>query len=498
MSHRTKLVLAYITSGWLLGIGFVAWQFWSFGLLAIAIFFYALSQTGSRRGTVIGGSIVWGIKSLFAISWFWSTYPIDWMILSVGRAELLLIGFYWFTVSTFLAGGGALFGLIYFEIKKRVKNVYYGLILIPLVWVASEIVGSFLFSVGTFGDGGTINTVFSFGYVGYLLGTHEGLIQLAKVGGVYALSFSAVVMGYGLYLGSLKFSLQKIVWGIGGTLIFLTVSGLPLLYSDIPNKVVPDMTVAIIDTSFGGKSFYQRDNALTYKSMQLNEAVTAALELKPDYILLPEDSRFFSANTSVEMSIRLFRFLHANSESVIIDSGRTPITNGEVVLRATIYDGTAKESYAVDKQYLVPQGEFLPQFYLISLTALGGGEMIKRIGKQLAYRPGPFASQTILSKHIPGVLFCFESTDPQGVSKLIAERDVPFIAHPISHAWFHESQVLWQQQDVMLKVQALWSGVHIVSAGNMAYGALYTKNGRKVIPEKVANGESWQVGLISW
>jgi apolipoprotein N-acyltransferase len=75
---------------------------------------------------------------------------------------------------------------------------------------------------------------------------------------------------------------------------------------------------------------------------------------------------------------------------------------------------------------------------------------------------------------------------------------VPFIAHPTSHAWFHESKILWQQQDVMLKVQALWNDVAIVSAGNMAYGALYTKAGKKIQPTPVKTGESWQVSLVRW
>lgn len=138
----------------------------------------------------------------------------------------------------------------------------------------------------------------------------------------------------------------------------------------------------------------------------------------------------------------------------------------------------------------------MPYFYIATLSAFGMREAVIEINKKLAYRPGPFATQADLPELVPGILFCFESADPNGVRRLLKERELPFIAHPISHAWFHESKILWQQQDVMLKIQALWNDVPIVSAANMAKGALYTPDGKKVLPVPIASGKSWQVSLI--
>ena len=128
----------------------------------------------------------------------------------------------------------------------------------------------------------------------------------------------------------------------------------------------------------------------------------------------------------------------------------------------------------------------------------GFGDVAKKLQERFTYVPGPEPSQAQFAAHVPGILFCFESADPVAVKRLLAQRPVPFIAHPISHAWFHESELLWKQQDVMLKMQALWSGVPIVSAANMAKGALYTKEGKKILPTPKLSGESWEVSLVSW
>ena len=73
------------------------------------------------------------------------------------------------------------------------------------------------------------------------------------------------------------------------------------------------------------------------------------------------------------------------------------------------------------------------------------------------------------------------------------ERKLPFVAHPISHAWFHSSKILWQQQDVMLRIQARWQGIPIVSAGNMMQGKLYLPNGQIDNGEIIESGDGWNI-----
>jgi hypothetical protein len=80
---------------------------------------------------------------------------------------------------------------------------------------------------------------------------------------------------------------------------------------------------------------------------------------------------------------------------------------------------------------------------------------------------------------------------------LVQGREVPFIAHPISYAWFHDPVSMRHQYDSMLKIQAIWNQVSIVSAGNMVNGVMYTPQGEIIKPRVAAEGEGWQVSLVS-
>ncbi len=84
-----------------------------------------------------------------------------------------------------------------------------------------------------------------------------------------------------------------------------------------------------------------------------------------------------------------------------------------------------------------------------------------------------------------------------GVRSLMNEREsVPFIAHPVSHIWFHQPRSFWSQLDTALRVQAIWNQVYIASAGNHAPSKLFTPQGKIVMPQKIASGEFWEVGTV--
>lgn len=158
-----------------------------------------------------------------------------------------------------------------------------------------------------------------------------------------------------------------------------------------------------------------------------------------------------------------------------------------------MFDGVNKKLWQFDKQYLVPQGEYVPTLYGAILYLLGYGDVVARVAQDSSYRPGPLTQTTSLPSYIPGVLFCFESVSPVGVSSLQKNRPLPFVAHPISHAWFHTPHILWQQLDVMLQIKARYSGVPIVSAGNMVAGKLYLPNGEIVDGRVVGTGDRYQL-----
>lgn len=488
----------FISSGVLIGLCFIWPTFWVAVFPGIILFIMGLRQTHSLVRVLFYGFLAWTIKASFVMFWVWSTYPILWVDMGLGKAELPVIGFYWLTISIFLGLGGAVAALGLWVSNRLLKPIWL-LLFAPLVWLAAEVLGAYSISLFTLGEYIEINKVFSFGHVGYLLAEHEWLIQLARWGGVYFLTLIIVFIATLLwfYIGKAKFSSIAMQVTLL-VLVIIFVSG----QIEFREKIIADTesktTVAIIDTEFGGEKYFNLPNREQYRVDKIIEALASAIKQEPDYVVMSEDSRYQDPNLSPGQSYARFRFQQGDPEAVVIEAGPVNLKEGGKVVRSYIYDGLEKKVYGADKQILVPQGEYMPSLYTHLLSLFGFSKEAKFVDSILSYRPGPMVSQAEFPKHLPRVLFCFNSADPFGVRKLVEQREVPFIAHPISYAWFHDPVSMRHQYDAMLKIHAVWNQVTIVSAGNMVSGLMYTPQGEIIKPTIVAEGEDWQVSLVSW
>jgi len=250
--------------------------------------------------------------------------------------------------------------------------------------------------------------------------------------------------------------------------------------------------VITIDTQFP-KGQHLTSSGLKDMQVELEVAVQAALVQKPDYIILPEDARYFDQTKSPTQTQSIFSFLHQNPQTVIVDTGRVELDD-QAVLQAFVYNGKEQTVDLAHKRYLVPQGEFMPTLYSQMLSKIGFAAVVDQLAKDISYTVGPQTNQADFSPSSPGVLFCFESTSPWGVRKIMAERGtVPFIAHPISHGWFQEPEILWRNLDSMLQIQAVWNQQYIVSAGAYAIGQVYTPAGKIQALNVIQSEQNWQL-----
>tara|TARA_B100000508_G_scaffold78473_1_gene61006 strand:- start:1578 stop:3068 length:1491 start_codon:yes stop_codon:yes gene_type:complete len=493
MALLNNIYLRWITVGFLLGGGFLQPLLWPLGLVGIGYFLYLLLESESTiLSKLLGSGLAWTIKYLCSLLWFWSAYPIDWLAVELGGIQILLIFFYWFTASLWLGFGGVLVAAVSIVLGRYgsiTKTYLY--FLMPFLWVAGEVAGSLVFSIVTYGPGSNLTPAFSFGYVGYLLGNHNVLLLLSYFGGVYILTMVTVALAVGLFLFKPLHTRPVLM------LVLVTV-----LYSsgfyDFKESDVDDIEtyqVLTIDTAFPVDKLRARDISVTEA---LNNAVAEALTSEPDYIVLPEDSRLFDQSGSVGTAKARFQLQFDNPQVMVIDSSRFDLPDRSgAVLQTFIYDGDNPVG-RVQKRYLVPQGEYMPTLYANTLTLLGYGNIIERMKMSIDFRVGKETNQSVLSEVTPGILFCFESVNPLGVRQIMRERtDVPFIAHPISHAWFHEPYQLWQQLDVMLKIQSVWNQQYIISAGGNVSGSLYTPSGSIIKPRTISSGEEWSIREVN-
>jgi len=481
-------------SGLLLGVSFIVPFLWPLGILGAALLLHCLSVSkDSWKVKLLGAYLAMFIKFLFVLSAYWTMYPIRWLPLDLGTGELAIIGLYWISVSSYIACSGlALFGLVILFKKIPKPDWLYYFILIPIAWVLSEVFGSFILSLFTLGDGSTPNISFSLGYVGYLLGEHHLLAQIARLGGVYALSLSAILIASIIvYFWPKWQKKEKIIFALV-LLICVATTKAHIKFIDESSKTE---NVALISTSIPAGGLFMRENPKEYQSLQA-DAMSSALESDASYIVWPEGARYFS-HLAAGWGTMVFTFENDAEEVVVVDSSVVNTEKGNV-LRAEIVDVANKKNFIADKRYLVPQGEFMPYLYQGLFQVVGLGETATKVAGAISYVVGPEVNQSDFSSNIPGILFCFESTNPNAVRTLIHERgSVPFVVHPVSHSWFHEPVTFWSQLDTSLRVQAIWNQVYIATAGNHSASKLFTPQGEIVKPQSIAKGEYWEVGLVS-
>ncbi|MBY0538769.1 hypothetical protein K2P47_05240 [Patescibacteria group bacterium] len=473
--------------GCCLGIGFVFPALWWLSFIAIIWMVAALETSVSTKKLIGLFALMWGIKSLCSIIWFWSAYPIDWVDGLSSGAQLTLISAYWLTSGLWLCSGGVLFAFLsrYTQKKVRISRAFW-LGLLPLFWLLSEISAAIVFSFFTAGPGSFLQAYFSFGMIGYLLATTPFGVWAAVIGQVYGLSVLMVGISIFLYRIYKNVSTGRFI-AVAATLVVL-VSFVTVPFSQHDDSA---QTVIAVDTKFN-PALLATETGYQVKFDTLQTAVTAAVTREADVILLPEDSRYVHtkfADFNIQQVMTYWQFIHPDSKAVVIDSGRYTTESGETVLRASALDPKNGVVWQFDKQYLVPQGEYVPSAYGAVLRLLGYGTVVDVVAADSSYIPGPLTQTADVPTHVPPVLFCFESVNPLGATTLQNTRPISFIAHPVSHGWFHEPRILWQQLDVMLQVQARFSGVPIVSAGNMVEGKMYLPSGRIETGEIIETGE---------
>lgn len=466
-----------VAAGLLLGIGFVFPIVWWLSLIGFISLLWLLNQCSSGRKAFLVGWISVFILTACSLSWVFSVYPIDWLPEMNSSWQLGAITIYWLTSALVIGISGGLFAVCVWYAAKYLP-VY--LFLVPFFWASREVLGSLFFSIFILGAGSDINIKFSFGYLGYLLAEQELFLPAADWGGVYMLSFlfaSLAVVLYWWFSVSRYYSEQ--VLGIIFLLFIILVANASSFHKETNNtpSIDKNREILIVETDFSKEEIgtMEREDIQPILFHKLFRNLDTSVV---DYVLLPEGAEFISGygNKLVARS-QLRQLFSPDNSLVLVDSGTADVGAGQLV-RATIYNNTAGTFQYFDKRYLVPQGEYLSYLPAKLMKLLLPENVRQTIQDRLSYvSANELGTNFKQTAEVP-VLFCYASIDPKGVRNIIpAEGQPPFVVHIISHGWFHNPTVLWQQLDTMLRVQARWNGVTIINVANEATSKIYTPQG---------------------
>jgi apolipoprotein N-acyltransferase len=484
---RREQTPAYSVWGASGALFFVAWlspALWWLCIPATVLFLYAAKSAPHAVNALWGSWIAGTLKVGGATLWFFSMYPLTWSGIHAPFVQVLIISVYWLGVAAALGFGMVLPGVGMFFLHRYER---VSLSVFPILFTAGEVLGSWCFSLYSLGEGSVPSLHFGFGYVGFLIAGLHVVTPVAALAGVYGLSAAVALMSTTLFV-SLRYAPAR--WHVlGGSLITFCILAV-ITVSYIAPRTAQDIgvTVTAIETNFASESSEEGSDLAATKAAAVRTAVDAAVHTRADYILLPEDARLTEAYDTPAATLSALREL--TSKGTVIDTSRWTDERGRTVLRAFYYDLAANRVYAADKQYLVPQGEFVP--YLILLLA-GRSEILAHIAQDQNYVRGAAREDVTLPATYPGLLFCSEGVSPYLARSISSTRTIPLILHPVSHARFHDSALLARELDAMLRVSAMWSNRTIVSAGNMATGKAYRPDGTTQYGVVTAEHPQWRL-----
>jgi len=430
-----------------------------------------------------GGLLVGTLKSMGGFGWIWHAYPLVWLDINSATLQIILIGLYWLTTSLFMGLGIVLPALsIYYLYSRK----WLSIIIFPAVWLIGEVLGSFVVSMWLLGPGSYLNIYIGHGYAGLPLAQFDWLLPFMAFGGLYGLTYVAALFGVLLVLVVMK---NRVAYGVLSTLLVLIIA--VHIFFPVQEIETTGAKIITVDTTFTATS-QKTDSGRALKQQEVTTAIIAAASFNPDIILLPEDSRFSRQYAWPDEARKQLQVLIPAFEGLVVDTARIDTGEG-AVLRAFYHDMSAYRTYITDKQFLVPQGEYVTYPFNFLLKILGQDEIIAISNQNQNYVPGPVSDYQNFPVEFPPLIFCFESSSILGVQRAVNQQNSPLVLHPISHSWFNRPSILEYQLGAMLKIQAVWSDVTIVTASNMTNGQLYLPSGEVDKGRVLTEGEYWSL-----
>lgn len=407
---------------------------------------------GFLSGTIYGIFVLYPLFSLNA--WWWVNQEGFFWIYkdNLLRAFLVLLASY----------GGGLFFAIFFGLYRKFKqNSILDAFVFSLIWAVMEWVREF-FVLG-----------FTWGHLGYLLHNHTYVLQLAKIAGVYGVSFFVVVVNILIYLVLFRSHTSK--EKIHRSLILSTFLVVILLYGYFivsvgdKNLNKKELSVAVVnqtlktEESIGISGYYNYINLLK-----------EALAKKPDIVVLPENAfpffiierttmlPFKYNNPDLEIG-RLYDELALlskdNPKSSFIMGMHTQDKNERYNSLVVMENGLIVGIY--NKQELLPLAENSPE-----------------IGKEKHIEPlekGASTQQIMVGGKVVTPLVCSEVIFPS----LASSKTSKFIIN-ISNDSVFDDFLVAKQNHIMAKLRAVENGKYLLRSVKGGISSIIDPFGRVV------------------
>jgi len=421
-------------------------------------------------------------------NWFWAALPMDWAGISNPYAGVAAISYYWVTSLFALSIFIALWGLLVYKIKTA--NLI-NLFLFPSLWVLLEYLRAWGYTLFYWSESSLLGPHWTPALLGYALANNTFLLQLARFGGGYLLSFFVVLVGFLVYLFILDFKNVKLKtkFLIFAALIFIFVFLDIYISNSSFRHGDQSIRFALVNTQFKSHFNYTLDEQLDEFERQ-KEIITQIKDdgLDPDVIVLPEGSNFlrrFNLNQESSAQEYLSNIL-GGTDKLIIDSGPVIKQNRDAYSTIFYFDLANGQYRQYQKQLLYPNGEYLP--YLVTWPAkiFGQSKFVENFNKYRAYKKGGETKVVNYNDVNIGGNFCSEISSGN-LYRDFVNQGAQVLVNVASHSVFKGDHMLSKQLIDMAKVRAVEVNRFLIRPNNWEGSFVVDSLGRIVSQASIGN-----------
>ena len=488
-----------VLSGVLLILAYSPSNFGIAVLIALIPLFYFLSLNSITPKRAFAGGTITGIiffGKLF--SWFFATYPFEWLGIVVKKdviLTLVLVGIIWLAQIIFFGLFVGAFSWIIKKLINRGLNNFLSLLIIPSLWIVFEYLRAWGFELLWLGKEILPGPHWTFGNLAYALHNNLSLIQIADIAGIYGISFLIVLINILLFkiIKTIKTSKKTaFVSLIFLILIAIAWDGYGIYQLQKPFQSEKSIKLALLQTNFLSGS--------EFNAYQKQEVFKAVLDLfqsakeSADIIIAPEGFGLATLTGPPAGPLRSEASEAGDKEiakyllkdffrpgQIYLENQKIIDENNKIKSRLFYYDLDQEKPLDFhDKILLVPGGDYLP-YWIKAVLKLYSFNM--KINERI-YQKG----ETIKPAFVPlrgtstgvGGTICSSILSPN-INREMTKKGAEFLVSVSSDAPFHGANSLLSQNLAMSKLRAVENRRYFVQATNMGYSFLLSQKGEIII-----------------
>ena len=361
---------------------------------------------------------------------------------------------------------GAFWGLFAW-VRARLRRALPGLpdlVAVPLLWTATEYL-----------RGSLPDLEFPWALLGQSLYRNLPLIQIADLGGVWAVSFLAALVGAGL--AAFVREPRGRGWDaglrpLGASLALLALCGVYGWFRLGQEPAAAGLRVAVVQGSV--PQDVKWDRRFRDETFRTHEQLTrAAAAAGADLVVWSESATAFVYQREPEYQQRLAALVRESGTPLLFGSPAFEENAGKMSLRNRAYLIAANGEVVgwQDKQQLVPFGEFVPFKKLLFFAR----PLVQAVG---SFEPGGRPEVLTVPGGRFGTLVCYEVIFPDLVRRF-ARSGAEFLVNITNDAWYERSAAS-KQQFANLVFRAVENRRPIARAANTGISGFVDAQGRIV------------------